>query len=969
MIAKNSRRNIPSLVAVILLFNLYWYGAFLSFPLLGEDGAANYSFLLENLKNPDAFSTVFPYKWLEGLGQPNAFVTVIFDPFSWIMLLPFELADTFRVSMALRATVCWAATFLLSLTLFKGRRDIAVLAASLNMLMNFTLGHTNGVPTAAGIPNSTHYAVFPLLLWSIYRVMRQRSWFGWPDAVLLGLLAFFFITFPLSSIIGYGVALVFGFCVFVCARRGMRMSALRGGVKLILLGAALLLLPEIGMWHAWSALVDGSARVVFSDELYAYGRAYSFPLLWRRVPIALNLCFLLALGALIYTRRWPRPLRIVLLVLLLMVGGTQIWIIAQANGFFGGRLDRLPRPHYFEFYIPVFYSMAAAFVLRYWLRLLPRGEQWQLQWRHRKDYHAVQADTSSIVLRYSSRSSAFFELAANFYAIRSRPILVGHLQLKWQRMKDYLSVEARASYTALCWAIGFSIFCAFCVIILISSNRPIRVGVGGLIFGLFFATAILIASRNRPPFNEGRYKVKRFVSNTAVLGLFGLAAGTWAMAPAQLHPIFARTCTHGLFWCEDRAGFTIGAAATPITEFLQQKLARSEAFSGRAETLLMPSRRFVFPTSKDVQWTPELFERLKSWYRRAYEAQPAIFHHSDYQLALEPDAWGWDRRELLRFRLQAMAANGDIYYGVLPENLITEIMDWSAHQFKPSSDELSEVAGRMNEVGVMVEDRNRAFALTGNGMMLRALPMQDIPVASSYEQALDYLYYLFWTRYINEQGGARYVRSINFTALEVVHVERLALLGVRYIIKRESMFEPALALPKVMTYKGYAVYEIPFPNIVGYSPHTILFGKTLAEELAMMRTPGFDPRRTAVLSATEQGKIGALALAPMRNPRISLRGNDLVFEAESAGEHSLAVLPFRFSSCLTPLWDAGSGHLVRADLGLVGLIFSGQVKVRLQWSAGYANVGCLREDLRMVPEAQQAAKQFPDWVAPLEGKK
>src|SRR5262245_51487090 len=134
-------------LGAVLLFNLYWYGAFLSFPLVGEDGAANYSFLLENLQNRDAFSTTIPIKWLEGLGQPNAFVTVAFDPFSWIMLLPFDTANTFRVSMALRASVCWATSFLFAYTLFKRRRDIAFLAASLNMLICFTLGHSWGVPT------------------------------------------------------------------------------------------------------------------------------------------------------------------------------------------------------------------------------------------------------------------------------------------------------------------------------------------------------------------------------------------------------------------------------------------------------------------------------------------------------------------------------------------------------------------------------------------------------------------------------------------------------------------------------------------------------------------------------------------------------------------------------------------------------------------------------------------------------
>src|SRR5262249_45905086 len=152
------------------------------------------------------------------------------------------------------------------------RRDIAFLAASLNMLICFTLGHSWGVPTLAGIPNATHYAVFTLLLYFVQRVVCQRQCFGWPDLGLVGTLSFFFVTFPLSSVIGYGVALVFAACVIACARPDGRPMAFLGGAKILLLGAALLFLPTVGLWYLWSALVDTSARAVFADELYAYGR-------------------------------------------------------------------------------------------------------------------------------------------------------------------------------------------------------------------------------------------------------------------------------------------------------------------------------------------------------------------------------------------------------------------------------------------------------------------------------------------------------------------------------------------------------------------------------------------------------------------------------------------------------------------------------------------------------------------------
>ena len=33
----------------------------------------------------------------------------------------------------------------------------------------------------AGIPNATHYAIFPLLLWSLIEMTKNPRWLGWRD--------------------------------------------------------------------------------------------------------------------------------------------------------------------------------------------------------------------------------------------------------------------------------------------------------------------------------------------------------------------------------------------------------------------------------------------------------------------------------------------------------------------------------------------------------------------------------------------------------------------------------------------------------------------------------------------------------------------------------------------------------------------------------------------------------------------
>src|SRR5712691_12352726 len=113
------RAAIVAWTGCVATFNLIWYGIYLSFPLVGEDGAANYSTQVEAVQHSDWLSLSFPIKWLEGLGQPNAFTPLTFDPFSWLLLLDVDPGDALRVSYALRATVCWLGAYVLARALFR----------------------------------------------------------------------------------------------------------------------------------------------------------------------------------------------------------------------------------------------------------------------------------------------------------------------------------------------------------------------------------------------------------------------------------------------------------------------------------------------------------------------------------------------------------------------------------------------------------------------------------------------------------------------------------------------------------------------------------------------------------------------------------------------------------------------------------------------------------------------------------
>ncbi len=754
---------------LVLLFNLFWFGWYISFPLFGEDGAAAYSSLVETLRASSALKPVLPVKWLEGLGQADILANVNFDPFSWVMYLRLEPGHAFRLSYALRSTACWLTSFLLVRALFRGVGGIAAVAASLTVLLAFILPQPFGVPTFSVMHVATHSALFPLLAWLYLRLLRSRPAVGGAELGLALTLGIFLPIYPFGALLGVAVLLAFGLAVWATARGGGRRRAAVAMLKVLVILLVLLFAPTVGIYRTWRAVAAVSARAVFAGELTSYGREYIPPQFWHDVPLGIRVVVLLALAIVLVGRRWPRPIRALMLTLAIVVGAAQIATVVRWSGVASAVMDRLPRPFYLEFYLPPFYAACAAYTLAR-LRTAWSGQR-----------HA--SPGLSRVLAFAGASW----------------LLVGG----WVLWPGGLGpASARAASRARRWG--------------------------------------------------------RWGGPAAALVLFLGAFGTWSLWPEGLHPLFAPylVCReHGLF-CRDGPGVTMGAAANPITEFLTARVGLAGEFRGRADFLL-------------------------------------------------------------------------------------------ADRFS-----------REDEVWIMVQERDRNFLATGNGMLLRALPFQGVPVASSYEQSLDYLYYLLWTRYVNHGVAAR--RSINMTNLDILRRDRLALIGVRYVVATDQWYDFTPHLSRAFAYKGYSIWDVGTPNVAGYGPTRPIFARTLADELRALRAPDFDPRRDVVLDGEERPWLGTgPALAPLTASRLIVKRQSLVFEATGGPGRTLAVLPFKFSRCWRPRWDGPvPGRIVRADVALLGVAFAGATRVRLSWSAGYGpGTRCLERDAELVPAAIVAASE------------
>jgi hypothetical protein len=135
----------------------------------------------------------------------------------------------------------------------------------------------------------------------------------------------------------------------------------------------------------------------------------------------------------------------------------------------------------------------------------------------------------------------------------------------------------------------------------------------------------------------------------------------------------------------------------------------------------------------------------------------------------------------------------------------------------------------------------------------------------------------------------------------------------------------------------WQIYELPRPNVGNYSPTEVLTAGSAVEIAARMREEEFDFTRQVVLLTPVRE-----SLVPARNMRLSLIRGGLHVSGTSEGT-SLVVLPQQFSNCLR----ASDSHvrIVRADLMMTGVIFSGEIDTDILFDYGIFSPGCRWIDL------------------------
>ena len=161
----------------------------------------------------------------------------------------------------------------------------------------------------------------------------------------------------------------------------------------------------------------------------------------------------------------------------------------------------------------------------------------------------------------------------------------------------------------------------------------------------------------------------------------------------------------------------------------------------------------------------------------------------------------------------------------------------------------------------------------------------------------------------------------------------------------------------------WQIYELYGPNVGNFSPTTVMTAGTADEITAALASPNFDVDRQAVIESA----IGRL-LTAARDMRMTRIRGGLHVSGKSDGT-SLVILPQQFTNCLRARDERV--RLVRANLMMTGVIFSGDLDTDILFDYGIFSPRCRRADLADMRRLGMTIdlrmphlagdRVFPDW--------
>jgi hypothetical protein len=247
---------------------------------------------------------------------------------------------------------------------------------------------------------------------------------------------------------------------------------------------------------------------------------------------------------------------------------------------------------------------------------------------------------------------------------------------------------------------------------------------------------------------------------------------------------------------------------------------------------------------------------------------------------------------------------------------------------------------------------------SGNDHRMYGLWYYGIPTLIELNQFSSPFFHVVNARLLNAPGS-RDVRS--YETQSIVNDRVMALLGVRYLLSDKRMEDRSPALGyRLVEGRDLYVYPVADTNVAGYAVRQVRQVATAQEAVAILADAPFDPRDTAVLTAARE----VPSLVPVSSSGITVERGGYRVVADSPGT-SLLVLPIEYSHCLHAALTSSTStppSVLRADLTLAAILFSGHLEGRLMLRYGPFSSKCRIEDWREADVVKIG--QATEWPAP-----
>jgi hypothetical protein len=208
-----------------------------------------------------------------------------------------------------------------------------------------------------------------------------------------------------------------------------------------------------------------------------------------------------------------------------------------------------------------------------------------------------------------------------------------------------------------------------------------------------------------------------------------------------------------------------------------------------------------------------------------------------------------------------------------------------------------------------------------SGQTLFSWGLFDIPTISEYDPFVKPLYYLFFTRLLNDPKDQQ---LDNYLGATRINSRIMALMGVRYVVTDR---DDASGLDEVARSGQFRVLQTAHPNLGTYSPTQVARASSAADVLGQLEKDSFDPQQQVILS--DPREVPPLVQASSGKLHIDRGGFHL---SAASPDWSLIVLPIQYTHCFALAEGSpGDAQLLRANLAQTALLFHGTVTARVEY--------------------------------------